>query len=120
MSHNQKCQLRYVDFYELPKRNGAVETAIEEAKSDQVGPHSSGMVFVPDYLAGADRPFKDLPDDTPDTLWATMPGTPDARAATDEWMVTFSRIVAYAEHDAFAGRKLLGETGETALDPRMQ
>jgi hypothetical protein len=78
------------------------------------------MVFVPDYLAGADRPFKDLPDDTPDTLWATMPGTPDARAATDEWMVTFSGIVAYAEHDAFAGRKLLGETGETALDPHKQ
>jgi len=41
-----------------------------------------------------------------------------ARAATDEWIVTFTGIVAYAEHDAFIGRKLLGETGETALDPQ--
>jgi hypothetical protein len=120
LSYSQKCQLSYVDFYALSKRNGAVETAIEEARAEKYGTHSSGMVFVQGYLTGADLPFEDLPDGTPDTLWATMPGTRDARAATDVWMVTFSRIVGYAEDEAFAGRKLLGETGRTALDPHKQ
>ena len=118
-SWNRKCLISYVDFYQVPGRNGAVETAIEEAKSDEIGPHSSGAVFIDDYLTGADMPTEGVPDDLPINLWATLPGTSDALAATDEWMVADS-VIAFAAHDAFLGRTLLTETGNRQLNPAKQ
>ena len=118
-SWNRKCQISYVDFYQVPGRNGAVETAIKEAQSDAIGPHSSGMVFIDGYLTGADMPTEGVPADLPMTLWATLPGTSDALEATDEWMVADS-VVAYAAHDAFLGRRLLAETGNPQLNPAKQ
>lgn len=116
--YNQKCLLAYVDFYELPTKNDAVDVAIKDARSSRIGPHSSGAVWVPDYLGNAGREKVD-PSSLPDTIWATLPGTSDARAATDEWMITPS-IVAYAAHDGFLGRTLLDEKGQTRLDPTNQ
>ena len=118
-SWNRKCQISYVDFYQVPGRNGAVETAIKEAQSDAIGPHSGGMVFIDGYLTGADMPTEGVPADLPMTLWATLPGTSDALEATDEWMVADS-VVAYAAHDAFLGRRLLAETGNPQLNPAKQ
>jgi hypothetical protein len=116
--YNQKCLLAYVDFYELPSQNDAVDASIRDAKSSQIGPHSSGAVWVPDYLGNAGREDVD-PSTLPDTIWATLPGTSDARSATDEWMIA-SSIVAYAAHDGFRGRTLLQERGQTTLDPTKQ
>lgn len=116
--YNQKCLLAYVDFYELPSQNDAVDAAIRDAKSSQIGPHSSGAVWVPDYLGNAGREDVD-PSTLPDTIWATLPRTSNARSATDEWMIA-SSIVAYAAHDGFLGRTLLQEHGQTTLDPTKQ
>lgn len=117
VSYNQKCGLHYVDFYELPRHNAAVSAAIKDAKSSTtIGPHSSGMVFVPDYLQAAGKRKADT-SGLPDTVWATLPGASDAHAATDEWMVTASQVTSYAAHDAFLGRTMLSEHGRTALDP---
>ncbi len=121
-SFNKKCSLAYVDFYKLPTPNRAVDAAIKDAQSSTLGPQSSGMVFVPDYLTAASRKSKGqgIPSGMPDNMWATMPGTPDARAATDEWMITFPVVVSYAAHGAFTGRTLLGEKGQSELDPTTQ
>ena len=116
--YNQKCLLAYVDFYQLPAKNDEVSRAIKDAKSSKMVPHSSGAVWVPDYLGNAGREKVD-PSNLPDTIWATLPGTSDARSATDEWMITPS-IVAYAAHDGFLGRTLLQEQGTTTLDPTKQ
>ena len=117
-SFNKKCSVAYVDFYQLPAKNDAVNRAIKDAKSSKMVPHSSGSVYVPDYLGNAGRENVD-PSNLPDTIWATLPGTSDARSATDEWMITPS-IVAYAAHDGFLGRTLLQEQGTTTLDPTKQ
>ena len=120
VSYNQNCGLHYVDFYELPKNNAAVKAAIKDARSSTtIGPHSSGMVFVPDYLQAAGKRKADT-SGLPNTVWATLPGTSDARAATDEWMITDSQVTSYAAHDAFVGRTMLGEHGQAALDPAKQ
>lgn len=118
-NYNLKCQVSYVDFYVLPARNGAVETAIEEARTSQFGPQSSAMVFVPNFLVDQNGNEAELPEDLPDTIWASMPGTSDARAASDQWTIAFS-VPAYAAHDAFQARTLLSEHGQTALDPTRQ
>lgn len=119
-SHNRKCGLHYVDFYALPKRNSAVEAAINQATSPTApSPPTSAMVFLPDYLRAAKLPTRPTTSQ-PSPLWATLPGTTDAREATDWNMVTFPSVVLYARQDAFDGRKLLGETGSRTLNPHTQ
>lgn len=119
LNYNQKCQLSYVDFFELPARNVAVDAAIAEARSAASSPATSAVVFVDDYLKAAGRATDGAPDDMPFSVSATLPGASDARAATDEWMVT-QDVVAYAAADAFTDRKLLGEAGQRLLDPARQ
>jgi hypothetical protein len=116
LNYNQKCQLSYVDYFELPEPNHAVDEAIAEATSAASAPATSAVVFVDDYLKAAGRPADGAPDDMPFSVSATLPGASDARAATDEWMVT-QDVVAYAAGDAFADRALLGEAGQRSLDP---
>ncbi len=120
LSYNQKCQLSYVDFFELPASNAAVDAAVHEATSSASGPQTSAAVYVDDYLKAAGRRTDRVPADMPFTISATLPGTSDARAAVDEWMLTGSDVVAYAAADAFANRELLSETGRFQLDPATQ
>lgn len=120
LSYNQKCQLAYVDFFELPAPNAAVDEALREAESSSSGPQTSAAVFVGDYLKAAGRRADRVPTDMPFTISATLPGASDAPAAVDEWMLTGSDVVAYAAADAFAGRELLSETGQARLDPAKQ
>ncbi len=115
-NYNRNCHLAYVDFYTLPKQNDAVDAAIADAGTEY-GTQTSGFVLMNDYLEGAGLGKENLPEDMPLEIWATLPGTSDARAATDSWTVAFDGVVAYAQTEAYDGRELLTESGRTALDP---